>query len=45
MDTGITREDAYKIVQRNSMAVWDDVHNAVDGPNLRERLEAIPSAR
>ena len=42
VDTGITREDAYKIVQRNSMAVWDDVHNAVDGPNLRERLEADP---
>ncbi len=42
VDTGITREDAYKIVQRNSMAVWGDVHNAVDGPNLRERLEADP---
>ncbi len=42
VDTGITREDAYKIVQRNSMAVWDDVHSAVDGPNLRERLEADP---
>lgn len=42
VDTGITREDAYKIVQRNSMAVWDDVHNAVDGPSLRERLEADP---
>ena len=42
VDTGITREDAYKIVQRNSMAVWDDVHNAVNGPNLRERLEADP---
>ncbi len=42
VDTGITREDAYKIVQRNSMAVWDDVHNAVEGPNLRERLEADP---
>lgn len=42
VDTGITREDAYKIVQRNSMAVWDDVHAAVDGPNLRERLETDP---
>ena len=42
VDTGITREDAYKIVQRNSMAVWDDVHAAIDGPNLRERLEADP---
>lgn len=42
VDTGISREDAYKIVQRNSMAVWDDVHNAVDGPDLRSRLEADP---
>ncbi len=42
VDTGITREEAYKIVQRNSMAVWDDVHAAVDGPTLRERLEADP---
>ena len=42
VDTGISREDAYKIVQRNSMAVWDDVHAAVDGPDLRTRLEADP---
>lgn len=42
VDTGISREDAYKIVQRNSMAVWDDVHAAVDGPGLRARLEADP---
>lgn len=42
VDTGITREEAYKIVQRNSMAVWDDVHAAIDGPTLRERLEADP---
>ena len=42
VETGITREAAYAIVQRNSMAVWDDVHNAVDGPDLRGRLEADP---
>lgn len=42
VDTGISREDAYKIVQRNSMAVWDDVHVAVDGLDLRARLEADP---
>lgn len=42
VDTGISREDAYKIVQRNSMAVWDDVHAAVDGPDLRARLETDP---
>ncbi len=40
VDTGITREEAYKIVQRNSMAVWDDVQQARDGATLRERLEA-----
>ena len=42
VDTGITREDAYKIVQRNSMAVWDDVQQARDGATLRERLEEDP---
>ncbi len=42
VDTGISREDAYRIVQRNSMAVWDDVHAAVDGLDLRARLEADP---
>ncbi len=39
VDTGITREDAYKVVQRNSMAVWDDVQQARAGKTLRERLE------
>lgn len=42
VDTGISREDAYKIAQRNSMAVWDDVHAAVNGLDLRARLEADP---
>ena len=42
VDTGITREAAYAIVQRNSMAVWDDVQQARDGATLRERLEADP---
>ena len=40
VDTGITREAAYAIVQRNSMAVWDDVQQAREGATLRERLEA-----
>ena len=44
VDTGITREDAYVIVQRNAMAVWDDIQNALDGPTYRERLEADPEA-
>ena len=42
VDTGITREAAYAIVQRNSMQVWDDVQQAREGANLRERLEADP---
>ena len=42
VQTGITREDAYIIVQRNAMKVWEDIQNAVDGPSYRERLEADP---
>ena len=42
VDTGITREAAYAILQRNSMQVWDDVQQAREGANLRERLEADP---
>ncbi len=42
VDTGISREDAYKIVQRNSMAVWDDVQQAREGANLRKRLQDDP---
>jgi len=44
VQTGITREDAYVIVQRNAMQVWEDIQNAVDGPSYRERLEADPDA-
>ncbi|MBR1827904.1 MAG: adenylosuccinate lyase, partial [Atopobiaceae bacterium] len=42
VDTGITREAAYAIVQRNSMQVWDDVQQAREGADLRTRLEADP---
>ena len=45
VQTGITREDAYVIVQRNAMQVWEDIQNAVDGPSYRERLEADPDAK
>ena len=45
VDTGITREEAYAIVQRNAMAVWHDIQNAVAGPTYRERLEADPEAK
>ena len=43
VDTGLTREEAYKIVQRNSMEVWDDVQQARPGLTLREKLEADPA--
>ena len=42
VNTGMTREDAYVIVQRNAMDTWHDVQQAVDGPSYRERLEADP---
>ena len=42
VDTGITREDAYVIVQRNAMDTWHDVQQAKPGPSFRERLEADP---
>lgn len=45
VDTGISREDAYVIVQRNAMKVWEDIQNAVDGPTYRENLEADPEAK
>ena len=42
VDAGMTREDAYVVVQRNAMQVWEDIQNAVAGPTYRERLEADP---
>lgn len=42
VDTGITREDAYAIVQRNAMMVWDDIQQARSGPDFRQRLAADP---
>ena len=40
VNTGITREDAYVIVQRNAMQVWGELQQAQDGPTFRRRLEA-----
>ncbi|MBS3957243.1 MAG: adenylosuccinate lyase [Clostridiales bacterium] len=40
VDTGMTREDAYAIVQGNAMRVWDDIQQARPGATFRERLEA-----
>ncbi len=42
VNTGITREDAYVIVQRNAMDTWHDVQQAKQGPTFRERLESDP---
>ena len=44
VDTGMTREDAYVIVQRNAMKVWDDIQQAIDGPTFRENLAADPDS-
>ncbi len=40
VDTGMKREDAYLVVQRNAMAVWDDIQHARAGATYRERLES-----
>ena len=42
VDTGITREAAYAIVQRNAMQVWDDIQQARSGASYRELLEVDP---
>ena len=42
VDTGITREDAYAIVQASSMVVWDDIQQARRGRTFRQLLEADP---
>jgi adenylosuccinate lyase len=38
----MSREDAYTIVQRNAMRVWDDIQQARGGPSFREYLVADP---
>jgi adenylosuccinate lyase len=40
VDAGMKREDAYAIVQRNAMRVWDDLQQARSAPSYRELLEA-----
>jgi len=42
VDGGITREDAYAIVQANAMVVWDDIQQARKGPTYRQLLEKDP---
>ena len=40
VDAGMKREDAYLVVQRNAMQVWDDIQHAREGRSYREALEA-----
>jgi adenylosuccinate lyase len=42
VDAGMSREDAYTVVQRNAMKVWDDLQQARAGLSYREQLEADP---
>ena len=42
VETGITREEAYAIVQENAMATWREVQQCVAGTTFREKLEADP---
>ncbi len=43
VDAGMKREDAYLIVQRNAMRVWEDIQLARSGPSFREAVEADPA--
>jgi adenylosuccinate lyase len=45
VDAGMQREDAYTVVQRNAMKVWDDLQQARSGPSYREMLEADAEAK
>ncbi|MCL1891033.1 MAG: adenylosuccinate lyase [Coriobacteriia bacterium] len=45
VDTGITREEAYDIVQSNAMTVWDDIQQARSGPSYKERIAADERAK
>ena len=42
VETGITREEAYAIVQENAMATWREVQQCEAGTTFREKLEADP---
>lgn len=45
VEAGMTREDAYVVVQRNAMQVWEDIQNAVSGSTFKERIEADPDVQ
>lgn len=40
VEAGMTREDAYVVVQRCAMPVWEDIQNAQEGPSFKERIES-----
>ncbi len=40
VETGITREDAYAVVQENAMATWHEIQQCESGSTFREKLEA-----
>ncbi|MHB1323967.1 MAG: adenylosuccinate lyase [Coriobacteriia bacterium] len=42
VDAGMKREDAYLVVQRNAMEVWDDIQHAREGASYSQRLAADP---
>lgn len=42
VDGGMSREDAYIVVQRNAMQVWEDIQEAREGKTFKERIETDP---
>ncbi len=42
---GVSREDAYKIVQRNAMKVWEDLQQGKKAVIKRERVSSYRSFR
>lgn len=45
VEAGMTRENAYVVVQRNAMQVWEDIQNAVDGKSFKDLIEADEDVR
>jgi adenylosuccinate lyase len=37
---GVSREDAYRLVQRNAMPVWQNMHHGRTGPSFLDNLKA-----
>ncbi|EPD78709.1 adenylosuccinate lyase [Atopobium sp. oral taxon 199] len=43
VNTGMSREEAYAVVQSNAMQVWSDIQQCREGMTFRERLEVDPA--